>query len=175
MSLHSTDVRKNSTAANDLTAIRLLRRHGILSMAAHIAGLQTESLRSRMSALRQLLFYDPDLLNAMYATPHAWTPFAAETQAIVEPDLSRWDYRHQVLKTPDLRRGWLFALVKLTELCVQARPRQLWRLFSHPDRECRRALRWCFRNAARVWLEEIVDFLGRRRPNEGNQIGRRAF
>ena len=51
------------------------------------------------------------------------------------------------------------ALVKLMEAVVHARPRALWRVLAHPDPELRAHLRWCFRNSARVWLAEIVEFI----------------
>ncbi len=43
--------------------------------------------------------YGGDWLNAMYVTPHDWTPFGRTvlTGRVVEPDQSKWDYRHQVL------------------------------------------------------------------------------
>ena len=134
-------------------------------MVGHVAGFEEERIRDHWSALRQLLLYDPDLLNAMYVTPHRWTPFYAESagRTVVLDDQSKWDYRHQVLGTRHLRPWQVFALVKLTEAAVQLRPRALWRLAWHRDRDLRRALRWSYRNAALVWLDEIHDFLFRSR------------
>ena len=158
-------IRKGSTRRDDHEAVRLLRRHGILSMVGHVAGFEEERIRDYWSALRQLLLYDPDLLNAMYVTPHRWTPFYAESagRTVVLDDQSKWDYRHQVLGNRHLRPWQVFALVKLTEAVVQLRPRALWRLARHRDRDLRRALRWSYRNAALVWLDEIHDFLFRSR------------
>ncbi len=62
-------IKKGSTVRDDLEAIRLLRQHGILSMAGHIVGFEEERVRHYWNSLRQLLYYDPDLLNAMYVTP----------------------------------------------------------------------------------------------------------
>ena len=53
----------------------------------------------------------------------------------------------------------MFALVKLMEVVVHLRPRALWRVLAHPDLALRAHLRWCFRNSARVWLAEIVEFV----------------
>jgi anaerobic magnesium-protoporphyrin IX monomethyl ester cyclase len=94
-------IRKGSTTREDLEAVRLLRLHGILSMVGHVVGFEQERFRDYWNALRQLLLYDPDLLNAMYVTPHRWTPFYRENvdRAIVQEDRSKWDYRHQVLGT----------------------------------------------------------------------------
>lgn len=156
-------IRKGSTVAKDREAVRLLREHDILSMMGHIVGFEEETDRDHWAALKQILFYDPDLLNAMYVTPHRWTPFYAEIagRGAIQPDLSKWDYRHQVLSTPHIPAWRVFLWVKLTELVVSARPRALRRILAHRDRSIRSALRWCFRNSAFVWLDEIVDFVFR--------------
>lgn len=157
-------IRKGSTVAMDLQAIRLLRKNGIMSMMGHVVGFAEERDRDYWNALRQILLYDPDLINAMYVTPHRWTPFYAESagRGVIEPDPGKWDYRHQVLSTrvPPWR---VFLWVKLMELCVALRPRALRRLLSHPDPSIRRALRWCFSRSGLVWLDEIVAFFFRDR------------
>lgn len=159
-------VGKNSSTTVDSEAIRLLRNNGIIAIATHVAGLGDEGWISRWRAFRGMLRYDPDLVNVMYATPHDWTRFGAETAHIdvVEPDMSRWDFRHQVLATSRLKPWQLFLAIKVTELALHIRPRVLWRMAFHPDAEMRRQLRWCFWNAAKVWRAEIVDFIcfGRR-------------
>jgi anaerobic magnesium-protoporphyrin IX monomethyl ester cyclase len=156
-------IKKGSTTREDFEAIHLLRRHGILSMAGHIVGFEEERLQDYWNALRQLLYYDPDLLNAMYVTPHRWTSFYGENQSrvIVEEDQGKWDYRHQVLGTHHLRPWQIFLMVKATELAVQLRPRALWRLLLYKDSAQRRAYRWCVRNASLVWLAEIFEFFFR--------------
>lgn len=153
-------VGKDSSETVDRRAIRLLQENGIIAIATHVAGLGDEGWRSRWRALRGLLRYDPDLVNVMYATPHDWTRFGAETAhtPVVEPDMGRWDFRHQVLATARLKPWQLFLAIKLTELALHVRPRVLWRMAFHSDAEMRRQLRWCFWNAAKVWLAEIVDF-----------------
>ncbi|MBL9128169.1 MAG: cobalamin-dependent protein, partial [Verrucomicrobiales bacterium] len=65
LGLESTDdrtlaaIRKGSTRAIDREAIRLLRRHGIISMAAWVAGFADEGDADYARTLRQLLAYDP--------------------------------------------------------------------------------------------------------------------
>jgi anaerobic magnesium-protoporphyrin IX monomethyl ester cyclase len=154
-------IRKGSTTRDDLEAIRLLRRHGILSMIGHIVGFEQETFTDYWRSLRQILLYDPDLLNAMYVTPHRWTDFYRDNEAreVVEPNQSRWDYRHQILGTRHLRPWQIFALVKLTEAIVHLRPRALLRHLFYADRHQRRAYRWSFRHASRVWFAEMVEFL----------------
>jgi anaerobic magnesium-protoporphyrin IX monomethyl ester cyclase len=153
-------IRKGSTTRDDAEAIRLLRRHGILSMVGHIVGFEQETLRCYWRALRQLILYDPDLLNAMYVTPHRWTGFYKESMArqVIEPDQARWDYRHQILGTRHLRPWQIFVLVKLTEAIIHLRPRSLMRVVAYAHSDQRRAFRWCLRHSSRVWLEEIREF-----------------
>ena len=170
MGLETTDpetiarIGKGSSVNGDMRAIRLLREHGIVSIASHITGFADESWARNWRALRRLIAYDPDLVNAMYATPHDWTDFGRETAASprAETDLSRWDFRHQVLASPHLRPWQLFFAVKLTELVMHMRPRFLWRMAAHPDADIRRQLRWCWRNAAKVWRAEIAERFRRR-------------
>ena len=165
-------IRKGSTTRDDLEAIRLLRRHGILSMVGHIVGFEEERFQTYWHALRQLLYYDPDLLNAMYVTPHRWTSFYRDNQdrPVVEPDQSKWDYRHQVLGTRYLRPWQIFFMVKATEALIQLRPRSLSRLLFYRDKSQRRALRWCCRYASRVWFAEIYEFLFRNGARKGIQL-----
>ena len=72
-------VKKGSTTRDDFLACRLLKRHGIFSVVGHIVGLRDETPAAFRLALRQLIHYDGDWLNAMYVTPHDWTPFGQET------------------------------------------------------------------------------------------------
>jgi anaerobic magnesium-protoporphyrin IX monomethyl ester cyclase len=163
-------IRKGSTTRDDLEAIRLLRKHGILSMVGHIVGFEQETFRDYWRALKQLILYDPDLLNAMYVTPHRWTGFYKENmeRQLIEPDQARWDYRHQILGTRHLRPWQIFALVKLTEAIIHLRPRALWRLMLYARRDQRRAFRWCLRHSSRVWFEEIREFFRGGRLDDTN-------
>ena len=163
-------IRKGSTVREDQRAVALLRQHGILSMLGHIVGFAEERTADAIRATRQVVAYDPDLLNAMYVTPHRWSDWTAANgeRLVVQEDVSRWDYRHQLLETRHLAPWQVFALVKLMEVVVHLRPRALWRVLAHPDRGLRQHLRWCFRNSARVWLAEVAEFVWRtprpRRP-----------
>ena len=175
MGLESTDsvilqnIGKDSTQPVDREAIRLLRQHGILSMVGQIFGFEQERLSDYWRTLRRLCAYDPDLLNAMYVTPHRWTSFYAESghRNVVQEDRSKWDYRHQVLDTRHLAPWQVFLAVKALEAALQLRPRALSRILAHPDTALRRALRWCTRNATRVWGDEVHDFLLRSRYRRG--------
>jgi anaerobic magnesium-protoporphyrin IX monomethyl ester cyclase len=155
-------IRKGTTIATDREAVTLLRRHDILSQVAHVVGFEEETDRDYLRRLRQLVAYDPDQINAMYVTPHRWTPFYSQNtdRRVIEPDQSRWDYRQQVLATgvPHWR---VFLWLKLTETILQLRPRALWRVVAHRDPAIRRALRWCYGVGALAWLFEVRSFLSK--------------
>jgi anaerobic magnesium-protoporphyrin IX monomethyl ester cyclase len=154
-------IKKGSTTRVDFQACRLLKEHGIFSIIGHIVGFGEEDGSSFRTSLRQLRLYGGDYLNAMYATPHAWTPFASEVRGrpVVEPDQGRWDYRHQVLAHRTLRPWRLFLAVKWLELRFHLTPRRLWALVGGSDRLRRRQRRWIFGHIAMVWIAEVVEFV----------------
>ncbi|WP_204283833.1 hypothetical protein, partial [Klebsiella pneumoniae] len=53
-------IRKGGATRTDREAIRLLRAHGILSMATWVVGFEEETDADHWRGLRQLLSYDPD-------------------------------------------------------------------------------------------------------------------
>jgi anaerobic magnesium-protoporphyrin IX monomethyl ester cyclase len=156
-------IRKGGATSKDREAIRLLRQHDILSMATWVVGFEEETLRDLLRGLRQLLAYDPDQIQALYVTPHRWTPYfrLAASRLVVQTDQRRWDYKHQVLATRHIPPWLLISCVKLIELLMQSRPRALWRLVAHRDPKIRHAIRWYYRMGRRVWFHEIWNFLFR--------------
>jgi anaerobic magnesium-protoporphyrin IX monomethyl ester cyclase len=179
MGIESTDaevlrkVNKGSTPRDDLRACRLLKENGIFSVLGHIVGLGEETWATFRRARARLAGYDGDWLNAMYVTPHSWTPFGREVEGrrVVEGDQQKWDYRHQVLALARLEPWQLFAAVKWLELCFHLSPRRLWGLLTR-DRFRRGQLWWCYLHIGRVWLGEVLEFLRGvfvRRPEAGVQ------
>ena len=162
-------IRKGGTTAKDREAIRLLRRHGILSMATYVVGFAEQRHADYFRSLRQLLVYDPDQIQLMYVTPHRWTPYFAEVagRQVVQPDLRKWDYKHQVLAANRLPPWVVLLWVKFIEAVMQLRPPALWRLFAHPQASFRRAMRWYYGIGRRVWFYEIWNFFFRDGRHEG--------
>ena len=154
-------IHKGSTKAIDREAIRLMRRHGIISMAAWVAGFAQEKDADYWRTLRQLIKYDPDQIQALYATPHSWTPFAQQEakHRIVQSDLSRWDYKHQVLESAHVPNWRVLLWVKFIEAVCQLRPRSLFRLLAHPEPLFRAGMRWYSSIGRRVWCYEIWQWL----------------
>src|SRR6202008_10241 len=135
-------IRKGATTTTDREAIRLMRQHGILSMATWVVGFEEETDRDHWRGMRQLLAHDPDQIQMLYVTPHRWTPYyrlAAHRQGI-QTDPRGWDYKHPV-RAPRRRRPWRVLLwFKFIEMVMQSRPRALYRVLLHPDRRLRHAM-----------------------------------
>jgi anaerobic magnesium-protoporphyrin IX monomethyl ester cyclase len=159
------DVRKGSSTRHDFLACQLLKQNGIFSILGHIVGLRDdETWRTFRESLRNLMRYDGDYLNAMYVTPHDWTPMglaALATQRVVEPDLSRWDYRHQVLAQRHMTPWQVLLAVKWMELRFHLRPSRIRRILFMRDRATRKQLWWTARHTGMVWLAELVAFFVR--------------
>ncbi len=154
-------VNKGASTTTDREAIRLLREHGILSMATWVVGFQQETPETLLRGLRQLLAYDPDQIQTLFVTPHRWTPFFDEVaeHRVIQTDPRKWDYKHQVLACEALSPAQLFALVKAIEVLVQARPAALRRLLFPASRESGRGMRWYTRMGRRVWFHEVAEAL----------------
>jgi len=166
-------IRKGGGTVKDREAIRLLRRHDILSMATWVVGFEEETDRDLFRGLRQLLSYDPDQIQTLYVTPHRWTPYfrVAADRRVIQPDQRRWDYKHQVLATRHMPPWRVIAWVKLIEAVVQLRPRALWRYIAHRDRKIRHGIRWYYRMGRRVWFHEIWNYSFRdRRLRNGPRL-----
>ncbi len=167
LGLESTDdatlqaIHKGSTRAIDREAIRLMREHGIISMAAWVAGFVQEQDRDYWRTLRQLISYDPDQIQALYATPHSWTPFALQEgkHRVVQTDLSRWDYKHQVLDSSHVPNWRVVLWVKMIEMICQLRPKAIFRLLAHREQVFRAGMRWYSNIGRRVWVFEIWQWL----------------
>ncbi len=160
-------LKKGGTRPKDREAIRLLRRHGMIGLCTFAVGFGEETDRDYWRLLRHLLRYDPDQVMSIYATPHRWTPFfgSVKDRRVIEPDLRRWDYKHQVMETPRVPSWRVFLWVKAIEMCLQLRPTALWRCYLHPAPEMRHAMQWYTRMGRRVVLREVWEFVrGWRRP-----------
>lgn len=155
-----TSVRKNNPFRVSKQAVRLLRQNKIISLVNLIYGLEDETLATVQTKLKKLYELDPDILNAVYLTPHFWTATGRATrpQTIIQTDQTRWTYRNQVINTLHLRPVSLFWSVKLTEALFHLRPKALARLFWGGDRKVRQILRSSLAAGFRVVLAEIGEF-----------------
>jgi anaerobic magnesium-protoporphyrin IX monomethyl ester cyclase len=152
-------LKKGGSTTVDQQAIKLLRAHGIISMATYVLGFKEEKDRDYWSSFKHLVRYDPDQVQLLYATPHRWTPFyaAVEERQVIQADTRLWDYKHQVLATPT--PVWrVFLWFKAIEVLMQIRPKVLIRLLFHPDADYRHAMRWYTQVGRRVWFHEVAVF-----------------
>lgn len=158
-------IRKGSSNSIDREAIKLMRKHNMLSLATWVVGFEEERDIDYWRGLKQLLAYDPDQITMLYVTPHRWTPFfsLAAHRRIIQADQTKWDYKHQVLATRHVPPWRVFLWVKGMEFVMQTRPRALWRLISLRDAKIRHAQRWYYQMGRRVWFHEVFGFLFRDR------------
>ena len=163
-------IKKAGSISKDKEAIQLLRKHNILSMATYVVGFGEEKLKDFYNSFKQLVSYDPDQIQLLYVTPHHWTPYFEEVKhkKIIQTDQRKWDYKHQVIETTNLKPWIVLLLVKLLEVLVQTRPKALWRLFFHKDARLRDAMCWYTRIGKRVWFYEIFQFFFKERRYKGN-------
>jgi len=158
-------INKGSLIAKDREAIRLLRQHNILSMATYVVGFEEETDRDYWRSLKQLIAYDPDQIQMLYATPHRWTPYFQDVaeRRVIQTDQRKWDYKHQVLATRHLAPWRVLLWVKFMEAVMQLRPRALKRLVTQPEASLRAAMRWYYRIGRQVWPYEVFGFFFRDR------------
>lgn len=159
---------KGGSASEDREAIRLLREHGIVSMATYVLGFREERDGDYWRSYRHLRSYDPDQVQLLYATPHRWTPFygSVEGRRVVQKDRTKWDYKHQVLEAGGVPAWRVFLWFKSIEVLMQLRARVLYRMLFHPDAGYRHAMRWYTRIGRRVWFHELFEFLFRTRTEK---------
>ena len=151
-------IKKGSTTRHDLEACHLLKEHGIFSIVAHVVGLQDETWETFRTAIQQLIHYQAIFVNVTHVTPHSWTEFGRQVQdhQVVQHDLSKWDYRHQILGQRNLSPWKIFLAIKWLELRVHGRPGRLWAILRTRDRFRRRQLVWSLLHTGLVWLAEIL-------------------
>ena len=155
------NIRKNNPFAVSKEAVRLLRKHNILSLTNIIYGLEVESWKTIHEKFQNLLELDSDILNACYLMPHFWTAQGKSVKPydVIQSDLDKWSYRNQVVATPYLKPFELFLGVKLTEAFYHLRPKALRRIFFSKDARYRKIVRSSMWAGIRVILVEIYEFL----------------
>jgi anaerobic magnesium-protoporphyrin IX monomethyl ester cyclase len=162
-------IQKGARAETDREAIRLMRQHGILSMATWVVGFEEETDLDHWRGMKRLLSYDPDQIQMLYVTPHRWTPYfrLARNRPVIQTDQRRWDYKHQVLATRHMPPWRVLVWFKFTEMVLQGRPKAVYRTFLQPDRGLRHAMRWYSQMGRRVWPYEIRNFFRERLTKKG--------
>ncbi len=152
---------KDGSAQKDQQAIQLLRKHSIISLATYVVGFYNETDRDYYKGLKQLLTYDPDQIQMLYVTPHHWTPFYKEVleNNVIQLDQRKWDYKHQVIKTNNMKPWRVILWVKLIEVILQMRPKAIYRALFHKDAAFRHGMLWYYKMGRRVWFHEVFNFI----------------
>lgn len=165
-------IRKGSTTSIDREAVRLLRQHGILSMATWVVGFEDETDRDYIRGIRQLIAYDPDQIQMLYVTPHRWSPYfqSVTERRVIQTDRRKWDYKHQVLANRKMPPWRVLFWFKLTEVVLQARPKALYRTYLQRDAGLRHAMAWYSQMGRRVWPYEIWRWMGDRLARNGPTV-----
>ncbi len=169
-------IKKGGSTSEDQQAIRLMREHGIISMATYVVGFEEETDADYWRSLKHLLKYDPDQIQMLYVTPHRWTPYFATVleRKVIETNTAKWDYKHQVLETTRVPPWRILLWVKSIEVIMQMRPKALLRILLGKDRHIRHGMRWYTRMGKRVWLHEIIEFMFSKRL-AGSKLTLRGF
>jgi anaerobic magnesium-protoporphyrin IX monomethyl ester cyclase len=154
-------IKKGATTSEDQEAIRLLRQHGIVSMATYVVGFEEETDVDYWRSLKHLLRYDPDQIQMLFVTPHRWTPYypTVAGRKVIQTDTSKWDYKHQVLATSKVPPWRLMMWFKAMEVVMQARPKAILRTLHGRDHDFLHAMRWYAKMGRRVWFHEVVEFI----------------
>ena len=145
-------------------ALRILRRHDIVSVANIIYGLEEERPTSLARTFRRLLQLDPDIVLSCFITPYFWTRFGRELDRgeLIESELSRYTHRNQIVRAPHLSPWALFFGVKLSDALFHLRPRALWRLVAGGTALTRRLRRRYFGAGVRASLAELWELVAHR-------------
>lgn len=90
---------------------------------------------------------------------------------VIEHDLWKWDYRHQVVSIDGLSRKQLFFGMKMIEAFYHLHPKRLGRMVYGGDARLRRQVRFAYRRMTRVFFREtfgiggeFIEESGRRSP-----------
>jgi anaerobic magnesium-protoporphyrin IX monomethyl ester cyclase len=153
-------LKKAGSISKDQQAIKLLRKHKILSMATYVVGFGEETGKDFFKSLKHMLKYDPDQIQLLYSTPHKWTPYFEEVKnkPIIQFDQTKWDYKHQVIETANLKPWQVILYVKLIEVIMQARPKAIFRRLFLKEKRQRKAMAWYNKIGKKVWFYELFEF-----------------
>jgi len=154
-------IKKGATTSEDAETIKLMREHGIISMATYVVGFEEETDLDYWHSLRHLLKYDPDQIQMLYVTPHRWTPYypTVSHRKVIQTDTRKWDYKHQILKTKKVPSWRVFLWVKSMEVLMQLRPKAIMRTLFNGDTDFIHAMRWYVKIGRRVWCHEVFQFI----------------
>ena len=125
---------KRTTVETNKRCLELLRQNDIISIVQIQLGHPDDTLDFLEESLRNLILWNPDLLHFYYVTPFPWTVFGHQmADKIVETDISKWDYRHPVLRLDHLSSDVLVSWAKRAKIIFDFNPERLMSIFQIED------------------------------------------
>lgn len=117
---------KDATIELNKRALVLLREHDIISIVQVLVGLPEETHETLQKNGIILKDWNPDLMHFYFTTPFPWTQFGKSMKEfIIEPDISKWDYRHPVLKPKGMSTEDLLKICKWLKLEFNFNPKKI--------------------------------------------------
>ncbi|TYT72719.1 B12-binding domain-containing radical SAM protein [Microcystis aeruginosa] len=136
------EVNKKTTVNHNARAIQLLRDNGILSIVQTIVGFPDETPERLQLTFERLKEWSPDLLHFYYVTPFPFTTLGSQItpEDIAEKDLSKWDYRHTIMRLKHMTPNELRSMVKKFTFEYNFNPKNFFQILNNPNPYLRESL-----------------------------------
>lgn len=136
------EVNKKTTVNHNARAIQLLRENGILSIVQTIVGFPDETPERLHLTFERLKEWAPDLLHFYYVTPFPFTTLGSRItpEDIAEKDLSKWDYRHTIMRLNQMAPDELRNMVKKFTFEYNFNPKNFFQILNNPNPYLRESL-----------------------------------
>lgn len=117
---------KKTTTDLNKRSLELLRSHDIISIVQVLIGSPDETMESLQKTGLIFQEWNPDLMHFYFTTPFPWTEFGKSMEdKIVEPDYSKWDYRHPIIKPDGISLEQLSKMSKWIKLEFNYNPKKI--------------------------------------------------
>jgi anaerobic magnesium-protoporphyrin IX monomethyl ester cyclase len=129
------EVNKKTTVNHNARSIQLLRDNGIVSIVQTIIGFPDETPERLQVTFQRLTEWAPDLLHFYYVTPFPFTTLGSriDPDDIAEKDLSKWDYRHTIMRLHQMHPDELRRMVKKFTFEYNFSSKNFLRILGNPD------------------------------------------
>lgn len=136
------EVNKKTTVNHNARAIQLLRENGILSIVQTIVGFPDETPERLRLTFERLKEWAPDLLHFYYVTPFPFTTLGSRItpEDIAEKDISKWDYRHTIMRLNHMTPDQLRNMVKKFTFEYNFNPKNFFQILNNPNPYLRESL-----------------------------------
>jgi len=123
---------KGTTIVQNERCLDLLRQHDIISIVQVLVGTPDETKETLKETAVMFEKWNPDLMHFYYVTPYPWTKYGKSMgDYIIENDLSKWDYRHPVVKTNNISAEDILKMCKWIKLKFNFNPKKTCKSISN--------------------------------------------